>query len=133
LLLKNNAIFQARIAGVRKFYTCLLVGTALFTVIVGWVFYPSGFTFLFFLCYPGTLNLIKLSQSIYNFSFQLKHSLSLHEEANNNNNQDHDQRMIKKLYLNHIFVISQKALDIMYVLMLMRAGGGLNLNFFPLA
>ena len=79
------------------------------------------------------MNLIKLSQSIYNFIFQLKHSFSFHEDVNNNNNQDHDQRMIKKLYLNHIFVISQKALDIMYVLMLMRAGGGLNLNFFPLA
>ena len=41
--------------------------------------------------------------------------------------------MIKKLYLNHVFVISQKAIEIMYVLMLMRAGYDLNLNFFPLA
>jgi len=30
-------------------------------------------------------------------------------------------------------VISLKALDIFYVLMLMRSGGGVNLSFFPLA
>ena len=129
ILLKNNPIFQARVAGVRIFYTCLIGGSGAFGLLTFWLFYHAGFTFLFFLMYPFVMNLLKLSKSVYNFSFQLKHSLSLHEQES----QDNDQRMIKKLYLNHIFVITQKALEIMKALMLLRAAGGINLNFFPLA
>ena len=129
ILLKTNEIFQSRIAKVRLFYTCLIFGTVIFVGIFSWLFYYAGFTLLFFLSYPGLCNLSKLLQSVYNFNFQLRHSLNQHDVSEG----DNDQRMIKKLYMNHFFSISQKALDICFITFLMYVGGGLNLSSFPLA
>jgi hypothetical protein len=94
-----------------------------------WLFYYAGFTLLFFLSYPCLCNLSKLLHSLYNFNFQLRHCLHQHSLSDG----DNDQRMIKKLYMNHFFTISEKALDISFITFLMYVGGGLSFSSFPLA
>jgi autocrine motility factor receptor len=70
---------------------------------------------------------LKLVKSIYNFDFNLTHSLHLIEAA------DNDQRMINKLYVNFSLDISYKAVSIAFCGLLMYGSGAFTLSFFPMA
>lgn len=77
------------------------------------------------------MNFVKLTQSIYNFNQQLKHSLALHHD-NNSESSTSDSQMIVKIYLNFAFNAVSKGFDIIFCVLLFKIGGGLTLSYFPM-
>lgn len=109
----------------KLFYTCLLIFTIFSLFFTIWLFEAAGLVLVFFLTYPTAYNLLKLTHSLYNFEFQLSHSLQLHPHT--------DQRMITKLYLNYFFTLFQKALELLFVAILLRSVfSSFSLTMFPL-
>lgn len=78
------------------------------------------------------MNVLKLCKSLYNFEFQLRQAIHMHEQAMASGG-DNDQRMIKKLYTNYFFDISAKVISIGFCAILMYSGGAFTLSYFPMA
>lgn len=77
------------------------------------------------------LNILYLCKSLYNFEFQLRQALNLHDLTVAR--VDNDQRMIKKLYTNYFFDISSKVISICFCAIIMNSGGVFSLSYFPMA
>jgi hypothetical protein len=105
--------------------------TSLSTAVVGWLFAQAGLVIVFFLVYPGIVNLFKLSQSIYNFNLQLKHSHHNSDEEPQHSASS-DSQMIWKLYLNFGFDFVNKACQITFSLLLFYISEGFLVGYLPL-